>query len=141
MRGFPPVQIFVVTLLFALIAVPLTRLTTAGVQAPSAGLKPKQESSTRVRVVLRYAHPPSELSLQFEGRELPIGSLATSPIELQYELPLQESGIELGLSARWPKGTPSTALSLTLEPRGLESRTQTFWSEDGQLEETLNSQW
>jgi hypothetical protein len=52
-----------------------------------------------------------------------------------------EDGDELWVSASWPSGTPDTALTVELEPDGLEQKSETRWSEAGELSEVLTFHW
>jgi hypothetical protein len=161
MRGFPPLQLLCLALLFGLLAVPLVRLTS-GTPATQAAAHSSGESSAqgvvagsdhhpaeahvhkvRTRFRLRFAHAPAQLSLRQEGRELVPKPNATtaSPLEFEAELEIDHAGNELLLSAAWPEGTPETALTVELEPEGLETRDATRWSKSAKLEEVLLFQW
>lgn len=156
MRGFPPVQIFLLGLIFGLLAIPLVRLTTdydematrhdhemRGQASDSPGTHATDQSkkvSTYIR--LRFAHLPLTISLKQGDQEL-AGKLdlSASPVEFQSALPLSPDGNELIVTATWPDGTPNTALTVELEPDGLESRSETVWSTDATLNEVLTFLW
>lgn len=150
MRGFPPLQIFLLGLAFGLLAVPLVQLT-GEVQPTSTASADLEKDSAQEQVAnqkvealirLRYAHRPVSLSLKQEGRELLKDvDLATSPIELSAELAISPDGNELTLQAQWPDGTQDTAVTLEIEPDGLDSRTETRWSAGNSLEEILTLIW
>lgn len=150
MRGFPPLQIFLLVLAFGLLAVPMVQLTGQVQPSSSAALERENESAqekaanqkVEALIRLRYAHRPVSLSLKQEGRELLKDvDLTTSPIEVSTELAISPDGNELTLQAQWPDGTPDTALTFEVEPDGLDSRTETRWSAGSSLEEILTLTW
>ncbi len=140
MRGFPPIQIFLLCLAFIVLAVPLSHLT--GTTSHAKVTPPKVAASTSVKMLLRlrYAHPPATLSLKIAGEEK-IAAIGTSPIEIKTALLSVKNGQDVFLSATWPEGTPDTALELELEPDGLASRNETRWSSGGSLDEVITFQW
>jgi hypothetical protein len=148
MRGFPPVQIFLVALCFVFLAVPLGCLTRSPASAPTAQRgtdSPKADSSDPrlpTRIELRFAHRPSVLRLTAAGRDLLKGvKLDASPLMIEAPLEIEDELIELELIATWPEGTPSTPISVDLEPRGLQSVSLTRWSQDGGIDELLPFRW
>jgi hypothetical protein len=159
MRGFPPFQIFLLGLLFGLLAVPLGYLTGRGGHSAGAPV-PKGEAEVikggaehpegehrhedvPVLIRVRFAHRPLSLSLKSEGKELlPPGSdLSSSPVEVQAEIAISHEGNELSLEAAWPEGTPDTALTVEVEPEGFETRQETRWSDGAALHEILTFVW
>lgn len=162
MRGFPPIQIFILGLLFGLLAVPLANLTGLGRQAGQAhedhdghdhdpkvvkgGTEHPEGEHKHVEVPalirLRYAHKPLSISLKSGGRELLAKlDLAASPAELQTEVEVSHEGNEFSLEARWPEGTPDTALTVEIEPDGFDARRETCWSNGPELAEILTLTW
>jgi hypothetical protein len=89
---------------------------------------------------LRFAHPPTTLSLTLADKEL-IASAEASPLELHAVLPATQDGVDVFLSATWPQNTPDTALTLEIEPDGLEARSETRWSSAGSLDEVITFSW
>ncbi len=140
MRGFPPIQIFLLVLAFIVLAIPLSHLTGNAQEksAPQAVAKEKQNIKALLR--LRFAHKPSTLSLKIAGKEL-ITAIDPSPIEIDAGLASPEEGVDAFLSATWSDGTPDTALTLELEPDGLEARSETRWSSAGGLDEVITFSW
>ena len=142
MRGSPPIQLFLLALAFALLAFPLAHLTghgavTARVAAPAAEMR-----EVPVLIRLRFAHPPRQVSLLQEDRDLLAGAdFSTSPVEIETRLRLGTDGEELRLEAAWPEGTPDTAISVEIEPEGHESRELTRWSDGPELNDLLLFQW
>jgi hypothetical protein len=49
--------------------------------------------------------------------------------------------VDVFLSATWPQNTPDTALTLEIEPDGLEARSETRWSAAGSLDEVITFSW
>jgi hypothetical protein len=147
MRGFPPTQIFVLGLLFALLAVPLCQLTgqRAGSSAPTQ--TSPQSNSTAIEPVmallrLRYAHKPTSVSLKMGGVDLLAKlDLSSTPAETEMKLAPSPEGHEFMITAEWPEGTPDTALTLEIEPEGYDLRSETRWSSGSTLNETLTFIW
>lgn len=149
MRGYPPIQLFFFILVFGAVAVPLARLTFARekTDAPVVAVNKKQSENlipTHLRV--RFAHPMKSLSLKLNGRELPRNSptrisTPASPVEIREDIDIPADGIEFIVSAQWPDGTPDTALTLEVEPDGLDTKSETRWSSGNQLTEVISFQW
>ena len=140
MRGFPPIQIFLLALAFVVLAVPLSHLTGTVTQAKTAAVKVVEEKSVKTLVRLRYAHKPVTLSVKIADKELMVG-IQASPIELTTALPSVKDGVDVFLSATWAEGTPDTSITLELEPDGLASRSETRWSSGGSLDEVITFEW
>ncbi len=140
MRGFPPIQIFLLCLAFSVLAVPLSHLT--GDTSNAKIIPPKAAESTSVKALLRlrFAHPPTTLSLKIADKEL-ITAIDTSPLEIDTSLPSFKNGVDVFLAATWPDNTPDTALTLEIEPDGLEARRETRWSSGGSLDEVITFAW
>lgn len=146
MRGFPPVHLLLLAIVFGVIAVPLMKLTSAGPRRTVTRIEtpaPKTESakvSTWLRI--RFAHRPTSLSIKLGDQELmDAGPPNESPFEKEYDLTLPKEGIELLVSGKWPEGTPDTALTIDLEPTGLETQSQTRWSFGNEMNEVIPFQW
>lgn len=142
MRGFPPIQIFLLCLAFIVLAVPLSQLTGSSTQARSAiKAAAKVEKSSGARLWVRYAHRPATLSVKIADKELVGGEIAASPLEMQATLLAADQGVDVFVAATWPDGTPDTALTFEIEPDGLESRTETRWSTGAALDEVITFAW
>jgi hypothetical protein len=144
--GFPPIQIFLLCIAFAILAIPLTHLTGA----PSLSAKPQDSvkkgqaanASTPCFIRLRYAHKPVSISLQQEGKELlSQADIAASPVEARALMKTVNKGAEMIITAKWPAGTPGTVLTVELEPDGMDARSETRWSANAQLNEVITFQW
>ena len=147
MRGFPPLHLLVFVIGFALFAIPLARLTFArpGTTPQShAQTAPTVASATTSCIIrVRFAHKPATLSLKLGDKEI-ITNLTPqtlSPIEAQAAMIIPKDGLELMLNATWPQGTPDTALTVELEPDGLDVRSATRWSNGAKLSEVLSFTW
>lgn len=141
MRGFPPIQIFLLCLAFIGLAVPLSHLTGTSMQAkPVLRAAEKAEKSSGARLRLRYAHRPATLSVKIADKEL-VSDITASPLEIKTTLQAANQGVDVFLAATWPEGTPDTAVTLEVEPDGLESRTETRWSSGAALDEVLTFVW
>ncbi len=146
MRGFPPIQIFVLGLLFALLAVPMVQLTGNATHIPevepTAAQTRAEKKAAPAILRLRYAHRPISISLKSEGKELLAKlDLSASPAEMEAEIALSDDGNEFSLDAQWPEGTPDTALSLEIEPDGYDAKSETRWSSGAALSEILTYSW
>ncbi len=130
-----------------MLAFPLVSLTTGYESLPEAS-KPGTKSSVKESKVptlvrLRFAHRPLTVSLKQGDEELAAkADLASSPVEFTADLALEKgTGHELMLGATWPEGTPDTALTVELEPDGLETRSETRWASGADLNEVLTFTW
>lgn len=148
MRGYPPVHIFLCIIAFAAFAIPLARLTFArpafiearAIDETSTTAAQSNEVATTIRV--RLAHIPSSLSLKLGEKELlPADAASHALSEIQVPVNLPSDGIELFIQANWPDHTPDTAVTVELEPDGLETQSQTRWSNGSSLDEILPYQW
>ncbi|TLD71265.1 hypothetical protein FEM03_06940 [Phragmitibacter flavus] len=149
MRGSPPIHLLIFSLAFALLAFPLSRLTFGRkditlprpVEAPSIGPK-----TTNTHLRLRFSHPPQSLTIRplsaGESTELiKLSPDTLSPFEETVALNLDDHTIELSIEATWPDQTPDAAITLDLEPDGLDLQSKTVWSTDQSLSEILTFQW
>jgi hypothetical protein len=165
MRGFPPVQLLLLSLVFCLLTFPLASLTQ-GYGKAAASLEHRRhhhedgEGMTMVKgggehpegehkhvevpvfVRLRFAHTPLTVSLMQGDEELAEKlDLSASPVEFKTDMEVSHDGNELIVSATWAEGTPETALTIELEPDGFETRSETRWSSDSELNEVLTFTW
>jgi hypothetical protein len=140
MRGFPPIQLFLLCLAFVALAVPLSHLTGNTSHAKVVQPAVKEAQSVKALLRLRFAHKPSTLRLKIADKEQ-FASADASPLELHAVLPATQDGVDVFLSATWPDNTPDTALTLELEPDGLEARSETRWSAAGSLDEVITFSW
>lgn len=140
MRGFPPIQIFLLALAFIVLAVPLSHLTGTVTQAKTATAKVEETQNVKTLLRLRYAHKPVTLSVKIADKEL-MADIEASPIELSTALPSVKDGVDVFLSATWAEGTPDTSITLELEPDGFASRSETRWSSAGSLDEVITFEW
>lgn len=143
MRGSPPLQLALLLLSFMGLAIPLVQLTSARdtVAAPVATVA-VEGKALPVTLRLRFAHQPTKLTLELNGKPLLADADVTqSPIEVTTDLSIPKDGIDLQLKAEWPTGTPDTAVTLDIEPDGLDSQSQTRWSVGPNLEEVIPFLW
>ena len=148
MRGSPPKHLLLLLLAFALIAVPLARLTLGNgrelVAETETSLVSLAEPMERLaRVVLRFAHQPQTLSLLSGERDLLEGvDWSESPVELEVPLPWGKEGLELVVEARWDlEPGVATAVTVEVEPEGEEQRSETRWSDGGSISDVLTFEW
>ncbi|MDH4475816.1 MAG: hypothetical protein QE274_05045 [Verrucomicrobiaceae bacterium] len=141
---------------FVLLSVPLRHLTGAvksesgqavtGASGVVEGMEehPEGEHVHRVpvRIRVRYAHAPEMIRLEVGKRDLLKGvSLGTSPVECEAELEIGHEGNEFVLEVKWPEGVGATAVTVELEPEGLDMRSETRWSEGGAVSDVLTFVW
>ena len=142
MRGSPPIQLFLLALAFVLLAFPLARLTGNGAVTARETAPAAEVQEVPVLIRLRFAHPPRQVSLLQEERDLLAGAdFSSSPVEIETRLRLGTDGEELRLEAAWAEGTPDTAISVEIEPEGHETREATRWSDGPELNDLLLFQW
>jgi len=154
MRSSPLLLLTVVALGFALIAVPLARLTWADDRTGTGRTTPALAStdltsgsgSVPVRILVRYAHAPRRVVVR-AGAEvvatfgLPEAS-AGGQMEQSGRIALTPGAwLELLVEVEWPDGTPPTALGVELEPDGFETRRATLWSDTPTAAEVLSFSW
>lgn len=85
-------------------------------------------------LTIRSAHPLKAITLLQDQESIKLEEITNT--EYETELTIPESG-KLHLTAEWEKGTPETALQVTLEPSGLKQTVETFWAQ-GLLSRELN---
>lgn len=113
-----------------LVGVPLPLLTRAAEYTP---VEPSAEKAVRktVYATLRLTGTPQALRLRY-GKDA-WKELDSSSASQEFELKLPLSGrIEMEVEARWKSPEPQ-AVTLTLEPDGYESRSETHWKEEGSI--------
>ena len=141
---------------FVLLSVPLRHLTgavksesgqaVAGASGVVEGMEehPEGEHVHRVpvRIRVRYAHAPEMMRLEAGERDLLKGvGLGTSPVECEAEMEIGHEGNEFVLEVKWPEGVGATAVTVELEPEGLDMRSETRWSEGGAISDVLTFVW
>ncbi len=157
MRGSPPIHLLLLAAAFVLVAFPLWRLTCARggghdhahdgpVVVRGAHDHPEEEHvhhlDTRVRVI--FAHQPQSVSLMAGEKEILKDidwASAEAPVEVEAELEIGHDGNELVLEVSWPEGTPLTAVTVELEPEGLDARAETRWAAEGEVSDVLTFVW
>ncbi|MBB5032123.1 hypothetical protein [Prosthecobacter vanneervenii] len=141
MRGSPPIQIFLLGLMFVVLAVPLSHLTGTTTPVKAAVVaKVVEEKGVKGLVRVRYAHRPVMLSVKVGEKEL-VTAIEESPMEVDAPLPSTKDGVDVFVKATWPEGTPDTAVTVELEPDGLATRSETRWSSAASLDEVITFEW
>ncbi len=107
---------------------------------------PEEEHVHELKVLVRLllAHKPKTVSLLAGEKELLKEidwASAETPLVVEAELVIAHDGNELVLEAEWPEGTPLTAVTVELEPEGLEKRSETRWAEEGEVSDVLTFTW
>ena len=144
MRGFPPLHLFLLTVIFLVIGIPLYRLTSQERTRSS----PPVEASTEISKIktylrLKFAHRPTAMTARSGETDLLKGvDYSNSTMEPETTIEIPHDGIDILLHARWPEGTPNTAVTLELEPEGLDSKSETRWTSGApELNEVLVFDW
>ena len=139
MRGNPLRELILVLVLAALLAPVIFRLTRPPQIAAASDTPVSQgeHADTPTLVRLQFSHAPGKVLLN-ERVVLEGGQDASYEKRMAFDL--SEGLLEMPLSVEWPEGTPRTAVTVTFEPDGLESRELTFWS-DGSLSEWIEVHW
>lgn len=140
MRGFPPIQIFLLVLAFIVLAIPLSHLTGNAQARTAAKTEKKEDQAVKSILRLRYAHKPASLSLKIGDKTL-ITTAAESSMEVDATLTALKEGVDVLLAATWPENTPDTAITIEIEPDGLDSHSETRWSVAGSLDEVITFNW
>jgi hypothetical protein len=140
MRGFPPIQIALLVIAFVLLAIPLSHLTGNAQARPVASKQEKKDQVVKALLRLRYAHQPASLSLKIGERQL-ITAATEALMEVETTLVSPHSGVDVALTATWPENTHDTALTVEIEPDGLDTQSQTRWSSAGSLDEVITFTW
>lgn len=112
--------------------------------APPSRLEPAsvlEDDAVEVFVEIKFAHVPEQSTLA-----LPDGTILwnwkesgkTVVSEANLTLPVQNKHIEpMTLYVKWSEGVPETAVSIVLEPEGMETVEKTFWG-SGDIETTIS---
>jgi hypothetical protein len=143
MRGSPPRQLAILLALFIALAVPLLQLTHARSEKPAGLVTSTQpQAALPALIQLRYAHRPTTLTLRLGDQAIMVGSdFAESPIEIEHPMVVPKEGFELHVTATWPAGTSDTAITLQIEPEGLDRLDHTVWSQAEALDSYVTFQW
>ncbi|WP_050026355.1 hypothetical protein [Verrucomicrobium sp. BvORR034] len=145
MRGFPPLHLLLFAIAFGLVAVPLSHLTFArpAVVQPQTGKPAAIPDGIHTYLRLRFAHVPEKVSVRL-GDQLLMDEKTAAPaatMTTEASLVIPKEGLELLVQATWPIGTPSTAITLELEPDEKEARSQTHWTADSAFSQIYSFVW
>jgi hypothetical protein len=157
MRGSPMLHLLLLMTAFVLLSVPLRHLTGAvrasgeNATGAAAGVvegvdeHPEGEHVHRVpvRIRVRYSGRPESMQLKVGERNLLEGVAVADGVALdcEAELELGHDGNELVLEVKWPAGEGETAVTVELEPEGLEGRSETRWADGGAISDVLTFVW
>ena len=135
MEGRPWLRILLIVLGFVLVGWPVWSVTRyTSVPSP---VKPASDASAKpVRVQVTFASPPASFELDYLGNPLLSGQAPDREFCGDWKVAIPKEGVELLVAAKWPPGTPTTAVRLTLTRNGNPLAEQTFWA-DGSLTETM----
>jgi len=140
MKGFPPLEMLLIAVLFGAALIPLIRLTGESAHR-SSGTPPLNSSSQataakedrpQIAGTIRFSHPATSFSIT------PDDQPATS--EHAFFWSGHSDGCELHLTAAWPEGTAPVAIEVTVEPEGVPTQSRTLWA-DNPLDDYLTFSW
>jgi hypothetical protein len=141
MRSSPLLLLSLVVLGFGALAVPLAWLTQARPATPPALAPEPTGNRVNTLVRLRFSHPPVKVSVKEADRVIAtLDTPADNPIEITDTLAL-EHGMELTIESAWPAGTRWTAVTIEIEPDGIEARSATRWTDSARLTEVVSFFW
>ena len=141
MTGSPPLHLALLLVVFMSLAVPLVQLTSAPSTKRAIAVEVKEPEVVRGLMRVRWAHSPTRLAIRSGDEVISESKPEGSMMEKEFELKIPAEGIEFALSAEWPEATPDTAITLELEPDGLDARSETKWSIGNQLDEVVTFVW
>ncbi len=135
MEGRPWLRILLIVLGFSLVGWPVWGVTRYASVAPPT--KPAAITPAKpLRVQVTFASPPASFELDYLGKPLLSGQAPDREFSGNWKVAIPKEGVELFVAAKWPPGTPTTAVRLTLTRDGNPLAEQTFWAE-GSLAETM----
>ena len=143
MKGSPILRTLIAVIGLVLVGALLFRMTHAEAPASAsedvAGGHPE---ATAMRIRIRASHPPQSLTLRHQSEVI---ADFKNPQEQEWEIEtlieISPGGVELLLKASWPDIVDHAAVTVELEPDALEGKSQTGWSDAGEMEAYLTFQW
>ena len=126
-----PLTRFLLTLAGVLLAgVPLVYLTSPrGNEQATLPLSQQPEPTLRTHLSLRYTGVPISATLRYEDDIIAeIAPAPASPYECFIDLPANCQIADIEVEIHWPENSPENAVTLTAEPQGRPSRTETQWT-------------
>ncbi len=135
---------FVLTLAgLGLVALPLVHLTCQPQSQPGDNIPQAapQSIDLRTHLTLRFTGKPTSIILKYEDTEwLHTRDASLSPIELEVNLPQNVKYADVEAEIHWAADSSENAVTLTLEPSGLPTRTETQWTgSNGEMLHTIFS--
>jgi hypothetical protein len=141
MQGSPIRAFFLVLLALLVLAVPLWVLTSHPTQAqlPVATSDSSQSTETRLCLItIRFAHLPQSWSLKVGDTIL---QESIHPDQFEYllatDIPASAESVRFDIEATWEGVAQRTPVTISIEPEGDESLTETKWSVDGKIHDVV----
>jgi hypothetical protein len=135
MRGRPLLRIILVCLGVALMGIPVFKLTTAAVPT-EATPTPVTSTTQTLSLALTFAHPPESFAVTYLGNPILAGKGPATAFTGPWPIALSKDGADLLLQAKWPTGTPQTAVEIKISGAGDVPIERTFWG-TGRLTEIV----
>ena len=135
MEGRPWLRILLVLIGFSLLGFPVWSTTRPGdVAIPT---KEKVAATERpLHVEVSFAEPPASFVLEYLGSILCKGAAPQRDFSCDWKVAVPKEGVDLFVSARWPEGSPKTAVRVQVFRYENLLSDETFWTE-GSLAETV----
>ncbi|MEZ5326945.1 MAG: hypothetical protein R3F19_17995 [Verrucomicrobiales bacterium] len=141
MRGSPILRTSAAFVGVMLLAALLFRITDAGT-TEYARIEIAESDKIPTLIRIRSSHAPAKLTLMLESREVArVHQAAGNEWEIESRLEIPPGGVELLLEASWPENDSSAAVMVELEPDALDVKSQTAWSDAGELRAYLTFRW
>ena len=141
MSGSPILRTLAATVAAVIFAVLLFRITHSDTTT-QARIEIAQPDKIPTLVRIRSSHTPSKLTLMLETRAIvELHEDTGNAWEIESHLVIPPEGVELLLEASWPEEADHAAVTVELEPEALDAKSETAWSDAGELQAYLTFRW
>ncbi|MBL9115711.1 MAG: hypothetical protein JNJ83_11950 [Verrucomicrobiaceae bacterium] len=141
MTGSPPLHLALLLVVFIVLSVPLVQLTSAPSHRVMIPSEEVEDDIVAGVLRFRWAHLPNQVTLKCGDLVFYDSKPEGSILEKEIQLKIPDEGVELSLHAEWPANTPDTAITVELEPDGLDGRSETKWSSESRLDDVITFIW
>ncbi|MEG0023799.1 MAG: hypothetical protein RR553_00690 [Akkermansia sp.] len=146
MFGSPIKQVILTLVGVLLVGLMLWHLTT---KRPIEFITPiqmnqSQEAMIPCLLTVRCAHTPNSLIIR-QGTNILLKITDKESLTIEKEIDISQNKLNQGLSliveTTWSAGTPETPITLSIEPNGMTTQTETRWSCDNSLHDIYHFSW